>query len=206
MSQNYIDNCFQMSHLIANGSSDLQDIENNFAVLKSSFAGASPPADCGDYSVIPGLFFYYTTKKQLGFRNAADSGWIYTFPGDTNQKIWVYRNDVVEGMIIVNITDKVLAIKGGSQAYNVNGGNTAGDWNFAHTHGPGSFTVNTYHRHGGEIVVSNGYYNYQTDWDNGHHTDYQGSTTQAVTGTSDSGNGSTWRPQAMVGILIKPNI
>jgi hypothetical protein len=58
-------------------------------------------------------------------------------------KIWVYANTAQEGWVIDtdDATDRVLAFKGGSDAYNANGGTNAGTWtqpNHVHT-----FTLTT---------------------------------------------------------------
>ena len=110
-------------------------------------------------------------------------------------------------MVDTSVTDKVLAIKGGSQAYNVNGGNTAGDWSLSHTHGAGTYTVNTYHRHnvGAYGAGSVAFLAHVEDSD--AYTDYQGSTTTAISNSSLSGGPTAaWRPTAAVGALLKPDL
>ena len=60
---------------------------------------------------------------------------ISTMPvrADKDFKIWLHRNDAAPGFVVdSSVSDKVLAIKGGSDAYDVNGGNTGGD--FDHNH------------------------------------------------------------------------
>lgn len=53
----------------------------------------------------------------------------------SGRKVYLYENAAPTGWTIVSVTDKVLAVKGGSQAYNVSGGNTAGTWSQPdHTH------------------------------------------------------------------------
>lgn len=206
MSQNFKDNCYVITNLVAGAVSDLQEIEDNFNTLKTSFSGSSAPVTDGDYSTVAGLTWYDTTNTQLKYRNAANNGWMYLFPGDSSSKIWVYRNDAVEGMVVdTSVTDKLLAIKGGSQAYNVNGGNTAGSWAANHTHGPGTYTTDTRHRHG--VGSSGGNFD-SVDYveiPDAVYTDYQGSTTQPVAGASGEGL-SNWRPSAAVGILLKPDL
>ena len=207
MSQNFTDNCYVLTNLIAGVSSDLQDIENNFITLKGTFSSGSAPVTGGDYSTVAGLAWYDTTNTQLKYRNSANNGWMYFFPGDATSKIWAYRNDAVEGMIVdSSVTDKVLAIKGGSQGYAITGGGLGGSWTtLSHTHGAGSYTVNTYHRHelGAESMYQDGIALEDADF----YTDYQGSTTQPVAGTSTSGIIiATWRPTAAVGILLKPDL
>ena len=202
MSQTYKDDCYTITDLVAGTTSNLQEIENNFTTLKGSFSGSSVPSG-GDYTVVAGLTWYDTTNLQLKYRNAANNGWMYFFPGDASSKVWAYRNDAVEGMVVdTSVTDKVLAIKGGSQDYNVNGGNTAGNWTLNHTHGDGSYSVNTYHRHQFVYDQEGWFYYYGY-----YRTDFQGSTTQAVVGTSATGAPtSVWRPASAVGVLLKPDL
>lgn len=198
MSQTWTDNCYQLSH---EGPADLQNIENNFACLKSMFSGSSAPS----VSIVAGQRWYDTVNKLQRFYDGTN--WICLMPGDATQKVWSYCNSVVEGMVLVTgLTDRVIALKGGSGVYNVNGGNTAGDWNLAHTHGPSSFTVNTYHRHGLGIEETEGGM-IRPSADGWCYTDYQGSTTQPITGTSDSATtGSSWRPAASIGIIQRPDM
>lgn len=141
MPQNYTDDCFAAGHV---GQTDLQNIENNHACHKSSFSGATGPAN-----TVAGMPWYDTTKNIPRFRDSGDANWLCLLPGDINQKIWIYRNDTVEGMVVdSSVTDRVIAIKGGSQAYNVNGGNVGGSFTISginnessHTHGVGSYAI-----------------------------------------------------------------
>ena len=58
----------------------------------------------------------------------------------SGRSIYLYENTAPTGWRIVAITDKVLAVKGGDGAYNINGGNTGGSFTIsianmpAHTH------------------------------------------------------------------------
>ena len=124
MAQTYNDDVYASTHVAA---TDLQNMENNFAALKSSFSGTSSPSN-----VVGGMPWHDSTARKI--RNYANSAWLVSLLGDASQKMWVYRNDTCEGWLVdSSITDVALAIKGGSQAYNVNGGNLAG----THLVGPG---------------------------------------------------------------------
>ena len=76
MAQNYTDDCFGSSHV---GQTDLQNMENNFACLKSSFSGTSAPSN-----PVAGMLWYDTTNNLLKLRNAANNAWleIYDFAND----------------------------------------------------------------------------------------------------------------------------
>ena len=60
---------------------------------------------------------------------------------ENTRKLWFYENTAPTGWQYESgITDRVIGIKGGSEAYSINGGNTAGDFDIsianmpAHTH------------------------------------------------------------------------
>ena len=107
---------------------NLQQIENNFEYLRTSFAGAAAPADPG--GGLEGVIWRDTNNSI--FRARGDSSWLGIFACDNsgdNGVIPVYRNAAIEGWAVDgDITDKVIALKGGAQAYNANGGTTAGSW------------------------------------------------------------------------------
>lgn len=214
MSQTWTDDVYALSHT---GSTDLQNMENNFTTLKSLFSGASAPSNN-----VAGMPWFDTTQKLLKIRNQANSGWLGVMYGDTTYKMYVYSNSAGDGWVIdSSVTDRVLAIKGGTQAYNVSGGATAGTWyvnlsnsteSVAHTH---TGTVNTYHRHENNIGAGGGGFAYgdgSQDGLPGYYSDYQGSSSQSVTIGTESANhthtisGSTWRPAAAVGTLQYPNV
>ena len=129
MTQGFIDNCFARGNIAA---TDMANMERNFAALKSSFSGVSAPANAAAFQ-----FWGDTVKKCLKHRSSDETVWHGTLHGDVSQKIWVYRNAAMDGWAVVTgVTDKVVAIKGGSLAYDTTGGTTAGTWNvpLAHIH------------------------------------------------------------------------
>lgn len=215
MSQTWTDDVFATDH---QGTADLQNIENNLAALKSMFSGASAPSNA-----VAGMPWYHTSKGMRN-RNAGNSAWLKLLQGDAASKTWFYRNDTAEGWLIdASVTDKVIAIKGGSAAYNVSGGATAGSHTIsglsaanesAHTHGSGSLAVNTYHRHTWGASAGGGVTAFATDIDTAYLSDYQGAAGQAVVGASAAGaahnhtishDGST-RLAAAVGTLQYPDL
>lgn len=123
MGQTWTDNCFQSDH---QGQTDLQDMEYNFACLKSMFEGAGQPSN-----PVPGMPWFDSTNKLPKVRNYANSAWLGIMAADASQKIWVYRNAAPDGWLIdATVTDCVIALKGGgaTNPYNVSGGQTAGTW------------------------------------------------------------------------------
>ncbi len=126
--QDWTEDLYESTHV---ADTDLQNIELNFATLKNNFAGTSAPANAK-----PGMMWFETDNKIMKIRNQADSAWLGIMYGSTSTKIWIYTNTAGDGWVIDSgVTDKVLALKGGSNAYNRTGGGTAGTWTVAnHTH------------------------------------------------------------------------
>ena len=117
MSQTWTSDCFAAGHV---AQTDLQNMENNFLALHSSFSGAAAPAGAAE-----GLLWRDTAKKVLKQYNGAS--WFGMFHGDASQKILVYDDTVLEGYLRDSgVTDKVIALKGG--ATYVTAGVTAGSW------------------------------------------------------------------------------
>jgi len=204
MGQTFTDDCFAGTHV---AQTDMGNIETNFATLKSNFSGSSAPSN-----PVPGQIYFDTTQKLLHFRNQADDDWLGLIPGDTDQKLWIYRNDTVDGMAVdSSVTDRVLAIKGGSNAYNVNGGNTAGTWTpVAHTLAISEIPS---HDHGG-VTGSGGHVHTGSNFGgpNPESTAPQGTTEHTHTISSQGGGGShshgdgSARIAAAVGTLQYPDV
>ena len=145
MSQDWSTDVYQLTGKTAN--SVMTDIENMLDTLRSNFSGSSAPSD-----LVAGNLWFNTDSGHEGMRvrNSDNAAWLALLMGDANQKIPIYRNDTCEGWDIdTSVTDRVIALKGGSNAYNANGGTNAGTWvqpNHTHTmgnhtHGAGSFTT-----------------------------------------------------------------
>ena len=129
----------------------------------------------------------------------------------TGRKLYLYENVAPTGWTILAVTDKVLAVKGGSDAYNVSGGNTAGSFTITEAQMPA-------HAHGG-VTGSGGIHshtvptcstinwgvNIQADAANEDASTKDTSNSSAHTHTiSSQGSGAgTYRPAACVGIIIQ---
>ena len=140
MAQTWTSNCFDSSN---DWDDDLQAMENNHLALQSSFSGASAPT-----SPVQGQLWEDTGSGALKKYDGA--AWMAVLQGDADFKVFVYRNDTCDGWNIdATVTDRVIAVKGGTGAYNADGGTNAGEtWaNLkAHTHGVGSFAAAS-HKH-----------------------------------------------------------
>jgi len=129
MGQTWVSNTYQGDHT---AQTDLQNMETNFATLKSTFSGTSSPSNAE-----AGMLWFDTNKKLLKVRNQANSAWDGVMAGTKAQsKVWFWSNVAEDGWVVdSSTTDRVLAVKGGSNAYNVSGGSNAGTWTQPnHTH------------------------------------------------------------------------
>jgi len=177
---NWTKNCFEGGHT---GQIDLQNMENNFACLRSLFSGPSQPAD-----TIPGMPWFDTTNKLLKHRNYSDSTWRGILAGSASLKIWVMLVDAEDGWTVDDTyKDQLLALKSDSGVYSVVGGNK-GTWtqpNHTHT-GPNHVHSGPNHTHPLHLGTSgNNFY-----WD---HTFTSGtcSYTRKAVGTAESGSSIT---------------
>jgi hypothetical protein len=206
MSQNWTDDVFAGGHV---GQTDLQNMENNFAAIKSSFSGASQPSN-----QVPFMLWGHTSNKLLKMRNDDDSAWWGLMHGDTDQKILVYRNAAMDGWAIDStVTDRLVAIKGGTTY--TTGAATAGSWNQpdhtlvaseipAHTHGAAgahNHTVNGSTGYGLSTVSDNRQLN-SVPGENNVRLDTldaeSNHTHSSVGGDGAHNHGSSYRPAAAV--------
>ena len=79
MSQDWTDDCFAAGHA---AQEDLQNIEDNFACLKSLFSGASAPS-----GPVAGLLWLDTTNHLLMVRNEANNAWLTLYDLGNQQAI-----------------------------------------------------------------------------------------------------------------------
>lgn len=190
------------------GNTTLSNMELMFATLRSSFSGSSPPSNPVD-----GNFWYdIDTDLMKVYRNAA---WAGVLAGSSAFKMWVYLNAAEDGWIVdSSITDRVLAIKGGSQAYNANGGNPAGNWTITGLSAdPHYHTIAHYHIGTTDTPSATENVNWGVDTQRSHkeheHDFTTGGSSEANSGYA-SATGVThtpgWRPAAAVGTLQYPNM
>ncbi len=193
------------SYLDANFTALANAIEEQLG--KTVVVSGTAPSDA-----TAGLLWYDAINDILKVRNIANNDWYSQMHGNSEQKIWVYRNDTMAGWVIdSSVADVVLSIKGGSQAYNTSGGVVAGTWQQAghaltiaempshnHTSPPHSHTVQIYgssHGRGASTMSAEG----------GELRTSSVSVTINYTGGGQAHNhGSTWRPAAAVGTLQYP--
>jgi hypothetical protein len=214
MGQTWTADTYDSTHVAA---TDLGNIKTNFATIRSLFSGSSAPG-----SPVVGQPWFDTTKKLVKIRNASDDAWLGIMYGSTSLKTWIYANAAGDGWVIdSSITDRVLALKGGS-TYTA-GGATAGSWTvsgLAHTHtGPSHTHTGPSHYHaipetgwsaganangaqfGGSAEGSNRAYG---------DTGAAGTGATGAAGTGATGSAGTqdgaWRVAAAVGTLQYPNV
>ncbi|EGJ51797.1 hypothetical protein [Desulfocurvibacter africanus] len=201
MAQNYTIDMFAPGNQVQ---IDMQNIENNLECLRSMFSGLTTPANA-----ITGQAWYDLNKSVLKQHNG--TAWIGLMHGDAAQKLWVYRNAAMAGWVVdAAVSDRVLAVKGGTQAYNVNGGEMAGTWTISGLPGAHTHTISSdgNHRHSRGAITHSAALGYGWVLDEGGsvyyaYTDYQGSHSHGGA-TSSAGaitQNGTWRPAAAVGSL-----
>lgn len=240
MAQDWESNTYQIDHI---AEVDLQNIEDNFATLKSSFSGTSSPSGS-----VYGQLWYDTTNHYMKVRSSTGNSWKALMIGDNTTPMWMYVDSTPVGWVAVGGTtvDHVIAIKG--NATYTTGGTTQGSWitNLSHNH---TITaVNMSHNHKWIKIEQFGTNQHKHQvWNvSGTPVDIDGSSevgggfgiknhttigtdelvndawtmTQNMTtgyteglnghshgGTTGSGDPwpSNWRPNAAVGILVRPH-
>jgi len=124
MSSSWKDNPYGSTDIAAN---DLEQFNLNFDALKTNFANGSSPG------AVVGMQWYDTTNKVMKM-DTSDYNWVGLMHGNSLSKVWMYRNDALNGWLIDgSVVDCVTALKGGSYAYNVNAGQIASGstWNLS---------------------------------------------------------------------------
>ena len=123
MGQTWTDNCFQSDH---QGQADFQDMEYNFACLKSMFQGAGQPSI--RFRACPGSI-QRTNCRKCGIMQTAHGSvsWRQT---QARKYGFTGMRPLTDWLIDATVTDCVIALKGGgaTNPYNVSGGQTAGTW------------------------------------------------------------------------------
>jgi hypothetical protein len=216
MSQTFTDDCFNATHAAL---TDLQYFEDNFAALKSNFSGTAAPANA-----TAGQFWYDSTKMVMKMRNSSNDTWYGVMHGSTASKIWMYRNDALQGWAITTaVADCVIGLKAQTSgaAFYASGGTTVGTWTQpdhvlttaeipAHTHDGGLITyryATAAGTTGATAIAGASALPYSTFGASSYSTyvtlsswAYQVSVA-AEGGSTAHSHGSTWRPSAALGTL-----
>ena len=77
--QTYTDNCFTTTGVVQ---TQMGQVEENFAALKSAFSGATTPAN-----TVAGMWWFDTTANILKLRNEANSAWLSVWDFANNKPI-----------------------------------------------------------------------------------------------------------------------
>ena len=160
---------------------------------------------------MPGQRWGDLTEYVLKFRNGDDTDWCGLFPADSSQKLWFYRNTAMDGFVVdTNVTDKVVALKGGS-TYVSAGVDTQGSYGMdalAHTHeflliNDGDNQQDTFDSDGNQVdmpAVTSGSGAYKLLAALATPSFYVRAVKNAYTGSCEWTQ-NTWRPAAAVGTL-----
>ncbi len=85
MSQNWLDDCFSTAHIVE---TDMTQIENNFAALKSLFSGSSAPPNPADFQL------WANTSDSIIYVRCTGSSW-HTFFDVANDRVAAGKVDGV---------------------------------------------------------------------------------------------------------------
>jgi hypothetical protein len=223
MTQTWESNTYSGDHIIA---TDMQNIEYNLLTLQSCFSGTSAPSN-----PVTGQIYFNTFYNTPRVKVAGESAnWFGFMVGSDATQIYMYANDAPTGWVLVSgLGDRVLAVKGGSQAYNASGGTNVGTWTLssstsydgAHQHrwldaidntGPGNDDLENWTWNSGGSAIS--------IWDSRGNSDYNkgfgvindsSDPVLAVDAYTDEDGAhshaysqNTWRPAAALGIIVQP--
>jgi hypothetical protein len=173
----------------------------------------------GDEPNVPRAgMIWNTTANDVKIRNQANTSWVvFPFPAET--KMYFYQNTAPIGWSIVSVTDKLLAVKGGSAAYNTTGGSTAGTWTQpSHVHATQGHVLTRaempvhHHKYRKAPEDYQSHYSYPSGdrWGGGRKGGNNTNTSNTGGGgshshgnTGGSATASTWRPYAAVGIIAE---
>lgn len=120
--QNYSIDPFRLTRTPAN--IGMLEFETNFNCLLSNFSGTSAPQDRVAF-----MMWYDTDNYVMKVSSHDNLEWLGLFHGDEDQKIWMFKNDVIDGWeidVASDLTDCVCGIKGG-ETYTI-GGSVQGEW------------------------------------------------------------------------------
>jgi hypothetical protein len=124
MAQSYTIDVYDSTHTAA---TDLQNIENNFAALKSSHSGAATPSNTEAGMLWADTDSGASNELVLKVRDDGDATWFGLMHADSSHIILVYRNTALDGWAIDSSAgNSAVAVRGGVTY--TTGGATAGSW------------------------------------------------------------------------------
>ncbi|MFA5436149.1 MAG: hypothetical protein WC372_08950 [Candidatus Neomarinimicrobiota bacterium] len=92
MAQDYTTDPYNSAHVVA---TDMGEINNNFAALKSAFSGATTPAN-----TVAGQWWYDTTAHILKVRNEANTAWLSVWDLANNKPVITNLSAEITGAMI----------------------------------------------------------------------------------------------------------
>jgi hypothetical protein len=200
---------------------NLQQIENNFEYLRTSFKSSSAPADPG--GGLEGVVWWDSNKKN--FKGRSNSAWRALFSGSSLFKIWAYLDAAEDGWTRdSNPADQVLSLKGGT-TYTTGAQYDKGSWTItgvsvdSHNHQWHKYdsgkSVNqrsrSWQSNGSTEIVISANTNYETGGlisivTGGADPFVQDASLYTKDNTATTTSDGTWRLKAAVGILVGPDV
>lgn len=103
--QDFTDDCFGTTHVVQ---TDQENVEKNFACLKSAFSGAVAPSN-----LVAGMWWFDTTSNILKIRNEANNAWQSVWNFASNKPVIAnLSNEITGAMIAASAKDPAAGTAG----------------------------------------------------------------------------------------------
>jgi len=193
----------EKDHYMDIAGTDVDHGEHKWVTLREQASAPGKVADKGFLYIkdvgsgVEELFY----EDEAGNEIQLTSGNYVAAPFASGTKMWFFQNTAPTGWTIDSTpADSLLAVKGGSGAFNVNGGTKAGTWQIPDTKG-----------HVLTIAEMPSHTHTETGWSTAAGYMGPGDGAPATVNTGATGGGGahthtqvdTWRPLAQVGIICE---
>ena len=193
----------EKDHYMDIAGTDVDHGEHKWVTLREQASAPGNVADKGFLYIkdvgsgVEELFY----EDEAGNEIQLTSGNYVAAPFASGTKMWFFQNTAPTGWTIDSTpADSLLAVKGGSGAFNVNGGTEAGTWQIPDTEG-----------HVLTIAEMPSHTHTESGWstESGYAGPGSGAPATVTTGATGGGGAhthtqvDTWRPLAQVGIICE---
>ena len=199
----------EKDHYMDIAGTDVDHGEHKWVTLREQASAPGNVADKGFLYIkdvgsgVEELFY----EDEAGNEIQLTSGNYVAAPFASGTKMWFFQNTAPTGWTIDSTpADSLLAVKGGSGAFNVNGGTKAGTWTQDHIHTYNTVIAHTHNAvpwggdsWGGAVSAPNLCVSYAGNV--AARTGYTTSSTGEASGNTSAPTSATWRPLSQVGII-----